>query len=102
MSTARCTYASSGCNGPAEGECAGLCVLHTEELHGEDAQLAKATAMAGELTLQPMVESEQQRVNRVLGSKERDDMWAKVRSDVRRGQLAELNGRPTTNLGLWA
>lgn len=42
--------------------------LDAIELHGEEAQQSVAQALAGELTLQEIPESEDQRKQRVLGS----------------------------------
>ena len=71
------------------------------ELQGDAAKAVMVDAMAGDLTLQPMEESAQQRVDRVLGPKVGDDAWAKVRRDVHRELNADLNSRVTNNLGLW-
>lgn len=73
--------------------------LAATELQGEEAQEAVAHALAGDLTLQPIADAGRARV---MSAKERDDAWARVRRDVHRDQLADLNSRVTNNRGLWA
>jgi len=58
------------------------------ELTNEDA--AEALSDLSGLELEPMAESEQERVQRVLGPARRDDAWAKVRRDVDRAHAEEI------------
>lgn len=72
--------------------------LHVAELTRDEA----ISLLAGDLQLAPLAESEQDRIRRVLGPKERDDTWASARRDAQREALQEPSSRSLTNLGLQA